>query len=104
MIVLLVCGHNFIENGECLNLEEDPSLLGLVDDSLEERGGCLDQEWVFFWLILVFKHVEILINDVIVDKGWKFREKVELSLDDELFFRFFIHLFIIEIDILGKFL
>jgi len=45
-VVRLILLDKLIENRECLNIEEDPSLLCLCNDTPKERRAVLDQVWV----------------------------------------------------------
>jgi hypothetical protein len=57
----------FTKNGQSLNLKEDPSLLCLVDDPLEEAGACLDKEWVLLVLLFVLQDVDVLADDLVIN-------------------------------------
>ena len=67
-------------------MEEDPWLLRLIDDPLEESGAGLDQERVLLELFLVAEDVHILVDHLIVHKHRDLSHEVELSLDILLLF------------------
>ena len=66
-------------------LEEDPRLLQLVDDSLEESTGHLQNVTLFGERVVLVQNGHVKADDLIVNKKSKLSSKIELFFDD-LFF------------------
>jgi hypothetical protein len=80
----LIFRHEIVEHTHGLDLKENPRLLRLVDNSLEERGASLDQEWIFLVLLFVLHDPDVLFDDVVVNKYRELTDEVELALHIEL--------------------
>lgn len=69
MIVSLVLRLELAKSCQGLDLEKDPSLFGLVYNSLEEGSASLDQERVSLVLIFVAEDVDVLVDDLVVHEN-----------------------------------
>ena len=66
-------------------LEEDPRLLQLVDDSLEESTSHLQNVTLFGKRVVLVQNGHVKADDLIVNKKSKLSSKIELFFDDLLF-------------------
>jgi len=92
-----------VENTEKLNLEENPSLFGLVYNSSEERCAFFNQHWSLRILIFILQDINILRNDIVVNKHSQLRNKVKLSLNNFFFLVFGLELVVVGVvELLSK--
>ena len=80
LVVVAVDFQVIVKHFHGRKLEEDPGLLDLENDSLEENGASAEEEWVFGVLGFILHDHQVFINDFILQKNAKVRQKVELSL------------------------
>ena len=80
-IVSLVLCHEVIKNTQRLDLEENPGLLCLVNNTLKESTAGLNQERILLVRLIMLENPDILLDDIVVHKHRELTDKVELSLD-----------------------
>ena len=79
-----------------VNLEENPGLFKLIDDSVEESCRHLYKVSFFWEAALLVNNFHISRHYVVVDKHGDFSAEIQLALDIYLAFRLFVHLSVAE--------
>lgn len=92
LIAVTVDFQKVVEDLHRCQLIEDPSLLDLEYDPLEEYGAGFQQEWILRVLRLVFDYHQVFLNDFVLKQHAKVGQEVELPLRVLLDF----HLFLLE--------
>lgn len=104
VVVGLILCLKFRERSQSRDLEEDPILLRLIDNSFKESGTSLNQEGVLLELILMAQDVNVLRDDLVIYQDRELTHEIELSFYI-LLFLFFVFLLLEVLELfIGEFL